>query len=884
MRRKGILSKILLMLMVIMVVPTTAFAANEGVTTEVIKDGVLTELNTKGESYEVPSGVVKIGGVARYLLNASNLKKLVIGEGVKEIGALAFSPTQAKPKNLETVEMKDVEIIGEFAFAGLDKLKSVTLSDNLKEIKVNAFSKTKSLTSIKLPEGLEKIGSEAFAWSGLTSIEIPGTVKKLEQLTFEMNSSLTKVVINEGLEEIAGGAFEKCYNLTEVHIPASVKKMGVGAFSKSGNLTIHTPKGSYAEDYAKKNGIKVANDSTTTTKPEPTPTQPTQPTKPESIQPKPTLTNEPKQPNLSKTVIINEGVKEEIIENGVLKKLYTTGTSYETPISVTKIDSGINITAENLKSLIIGKGIKEIDWDSFYRGAKLNFKKLETLEMKDVEIISWDGFEYFVELKNVILSSNLKVIGIGSFRGTTSLELIKIPYGVELIGIEAFRESGLKSIEIPGSVKTIEMMAFSRIGNLEKVVIQEGVEKIGKRAFDECMKLKYIYLPESINDMEYDVFLKSDNVIIHTPKGSYADLYARYHGIKVENVGVATSDVEFIPKDRPDPFATGIRGFMPVENLVGVQKEKIEFGLLKHKPYINGTYEVELWDDNTTQEVIYTNLDHFILETGYLIKINGKFYAANGLVNGNLDDEIGKVETRYDGTGVWYSKTLRVPEKVEIQPYDPYGGIFSDGKKYTKYSPEVYAYYVYDYEGRTSADAVFGGFYEDQNLKLKVIKYVKNGSIVKPTQPSLPSKVTTVATPTASKVTVNGKVVNFDAYLINGNNYFKLRDMATVVGETTKQFEVGWNQVAKVIDLISGKPYTAVGGELAKGDGKPKTGTLNTSKIFKDGKEVKLEAYTINGNNYFKLRDLAQAFDIGVTWDNVTKTVGIDTSIGYTIE
>lgn len=30
--------------------------------------------------------------------------------------------------------------------------------------------------------------------------------------------------------------------------------------------------------------------------------------------------------------------------------------------------------------------------------------------------------------------------------------------------------------------------------------------------------------------------------------------------------------------------------------------------------------------------------------------------------------------------------------------------------------------------------------------------------------------------------------------------------------------------------------------------------------------------------NYFKLRDLVEAFDIGVTWDNKTKTIGIDTT------
>jgi hypothetical protein len=55
----------------------------------------------------------------------------------------------------------------------------------------------------------------------------------------------------------------------------------------------------------------------------------------------------------------------------------------------------------------------------------------------------------------------------------------------------------------------------------------------------------------------------------------------------------------------------------------------------------------------------------------------------------------------------------------------------------------------------------------------------------------------------------------------------------------------------------------------------------NTSAIYKDGSEIKLVAYTINGNNYFKLRDVAEAFNIGVTWDDATKTIRIDTKSDY---
>lgn len=140
------------------------------------------------------------------------------------------------------------------------------------------------------------------------------------------------------------------------------------------------------------------------------------------------------------------------------------------------------------------------------------------------------------------------------------------------------------------------------------------------------------------------------------------------------------------------------------------------------------------------------------------------------------------------------------------------------------------------------------------------------------------------AQPTASKVLVNGTETSFEAYMIDGNNYFKLRDLAKVVSGTEKQFEVTWDGDKKAINLISNKAYTPVGGEMASGDGAEKTPVLNTSKIYKDGQEITLKAYTINENNFFKLRDIAKAFDIGITWDSETSTVGIDTSIGYVEE
>lgn len=153
-----------------------------------------------------------------------------------------------------------------------------------------------------------------------------------------------------------------------------------------------------------------------------------------------------------------------------------------------------------------------------------------------------------------------------------------------------------------------------------------------------------------------------------------------------------------------------------------------------------------------------------------------------------------------------------------------------------------------------------------------------------PATATAPAPAPAKATPTASTVLVNNLPTEFEAYTIGGNNYFKLRDLAQVVNNTEKNFEVEWDGAKNAINLISNTAYTPAGGELAKGDNTDKQATLSTSTIYKDGVEVTLTAYTIGGNNFFKLRDIAEAFDIGVTWDGSTSTVGIDTSIGYTVE
>ena len=55
----------------------------------------------------------------------------------------------------------------------------------------------------------------------------------------------------------------------------------------------------------------------------------------------------------------------------------------------------------------------------------------------------------------------------------------------------------------------------------------------------------------------------------------------------------------------------------------------------------------------------------------------------------------------------------------------------------------------------------------------------------------------------------------------------------------------------------------------------------STHHVTVDGVPVSVEAYNIDGNNYFQLRDLARLVGFNVIWDNATRTVEIDTDADY---
>ncbi len=132
---------------------------------------------------------------------------------------------------------------------------------------------------------------------------------------------------------------------------------------------------------------------------------------------------------------------------------------------------------------------------------------------------------------------------------------------------------------------------------------------------------------------------------------------------------------------------------------------------------------------------------------------------------------------------------------------------------------------------------------------------------------------------TSAAIKVNGAPVAFEVYTINDYTYFKLRDIAYSISGTAKQFDTVWNEENASINLLTGLTYSGAAGTniLAKDT----TAITSTAKLYLDGNQKSVSAFTINDYTYYKLRDIAKLLDVGVTWDEKTATIGIDTTKAY---
>lgn len=123
---------------------------------------------------------------------------------------------------------------------------------------------------------------------------------------------------------------------------------------------------------------------------------------------------------------------------------------------------------------------------------------------------------------------------------------------------------------------------------------------------------------------------------------------------------------------------------------------------------------------------------------------------------------------------------------------------------------------------------------------------------------------------------VDGKFKNASAYLIDGASYIRIRDVADLLKESKSKFDVEYQ--AHLNRAFVHKKSKYKGGESPKLQPIDGNTVLKKSAfpLYVDGVAFDLDSYFINGNNFYKLRDLGILIGFKVDWDSKNKVILIE--------
>ena len=208
--------------------------------------------------------------ISEILIIPSNVSYKNINYDVICIGESVFEHS-----SLTSVTIPNsVTSIGDFAFAGCERLTSVTIPNSVTSMGAGVFVNCNRLTSpvynnhvfsympksypgaYAIPQGIEKIADGAFAGCEyLTSVIIPNSVTSIGYLAFKDCENLAYVAFPNSVTDVGVGAFEDCSSLTSpiyndyifayhpksysgaYAIPHGIEKIADGAFYEWWKLT-----------------------------------------------------------------------------------------------------------------------------------------------------------------------------------------------------------------------------------------------------------------------------------------------------------------------------------------------------------------------------------------------------------------------------------------------------------------------------------------------------------------------------------------------------------------------------------------------------------------------------------------------------------------------
>ena len=406
----------------------------------------------------------------------------------------------------EVVIEQGVTAIGKDGFWKLFSLTSVQLPGSLKSIGSSAFHDCWKLESINVSAGNKTYSSENGVLFNKdktelvmypqgktnTSYTVPSSVVNIGEAAFVECQNLKEVELPEGVENIGKSAFSHCLNFENITLPKSLKTIGEEAFSGCGNLkNISLPDNltTIGSDAFIGCGFKSI-------------------TIPSSV----IKIGEPFTcRNKLESISVSANNSAYSAENGVLfnknkTKLITypegkVGESYTVPSSVNSIAAGA-FTGSTLKSVTIPNSVKSIGNAAFFWCYNLEGITIPS----SVTNIGDRAFMMCNTLTEVAVPNGVSKISYATFACCSSLKSITLPSSVKSIGDSAFAYCDFESITLPSSVESIEGSAFDGCKNLGSITIPSGVKSIEERTFWHCYGLESVTIPLSVKTIKSRAF------------------------------------------------------------------------------------------------------------------------------------------------------------------------------------------------------------------------------------------------------------------------------------------------------------------------------------------------------------------------------------------
>ena len=140
----------------------------------------------------------------------------------------------------------------------LDAAGTLTISGS-GDMDEAAFESDGSIKKVIIESGAKSVGGYAFSkCTSLVSAEMPDSITHIKYCSFADCISLKTITVPKGVKSIEDNAFGGCTALEKIVIPENVSDIDDTAFDGCEKLTIQCKKRSYADEFAKKNGIKTA--------------------------------------------------------------------------------------------------------------------------------------------------------------------------------------------------------------------------------------------------------------------------------------------------------------------------------------------------------------------------------------------------------------------------------------------------------------------------------------------------------------------------------------------------------------------------------------------------------------------------------------------------